>query len=559
VLALAGCTVVRSAGPGTGATKTAAIDSLFREFAGPDTPGCAVGAARDGEPIVAKGYGRANLEQGIAITPQTAFNIGSVGKQFTALAALLLEQRRRLSLDDDVRRYLPELPDFGTPIRIRDLLFHTSGLRDFGTLELFGNRPVDTQEAFLRLMSRQRGLNFAPGSRHEYAHSDYSILATVVERVAKEPFADFLTREIWAPLGMHSTKLHDDRGGPIPGRAFGYDGSGAARRSVFPANAMIGGSNVYTTIDDLLRWERHWQRPSDSQRALLERMVDRPKLPSGDLIPYAYGLWLGEYRGRRTVHRGGGGGGFHTQMIRFPDQRFAAFVLCNTPADATDLAEAVAGVLLSTELGPRRPDSVADVVATPAEDLVTLPGVYRADPTPWNIVRIIAKGETLEEALDDERFPLTRLRNGQYHSGGLFYRFTIPPSGGSTRLTITARDQREELERAPPTDSWRPTTAALRAMAGTFYSPDVDAAWDLVVERDGLVLRRPGADITLTPVVPGAFVGNYRAGEAMFPIGLEFPMAPGTPASFVATGLHNFEAVRGLRFDRIGRAPTSGL
>jgi hypothetical protein len=246
-------------------------------------------------------------------------------------------------------------------------------------------------------------------------------------------------------------------------------------------------------------------------------------------------------------------------MIRFPDQRFAAFVLCNTPADATTLAQAVAGVLLSTELGPLPPDSVADVVATPAADLATLPGVYRAAATPWNILRIIANEGTLEEALDDERFPLTRLGNGQYHSGGLFYRFTTPPSGGATRLTITARDLREELERAPPTESWRPPTVALRAMAGTFYSPDVDAAWDLVVDRDGLVLRRPGANIRLTPVLPGAFVGNYRTGEASFPIGLEFPMAPGAPAYFVATGLPNFEAVRGLRFDRIGRPPTSGL
>ena len=543
-LVLGGCSSAGRQGSGA-----AAVDSLFARFNQPGSLGCAVGASRDGKPLLARGYGRSNLEHPGPITPETPFNIGSVGKQFTALAVMLLEQRKRLSLDDDIRTYVPELPAYDAPIRVRDLLFHTSGLRDEGTLETFAARPVATGPDFLRLMARQRGLNFTPGSRHQYSHSDYSMLGLVVERVTREPLGDFLSREIWTPLGMTATRLHDDRGRPVPGRAFAAESTAAGYRVVFPASAVVGGSNVYTTIDDLLRWDRNFHTPVVGTPELLARLTERPRLQSGDVIPYAYGVWLGEYRGLPTVSRGGGGGGFHTQMIRFPVQRAAVFVLCNTPADATALAEAVAGVFLAADLTPMPPDSTAQTVETPPDD-TAFAGTYANPEIPWDVIRIVAKDGRIEELLPDAAYPLVKLRNGQYYSEGTFYRFSPAASGRPAHLTLTAKDLRQELDRAPTAPLWRPENSVLRGLTGSYYSEEIDAAWDIGLERDTLVLRRPHGNIPLIPVLPLAFIGNYRTPDGqMFPMGIEFATEAGRP-TLRATGLKNFEIVRRLRFDR---------
>lgn len=529
----------------------AQIDSVFADHARAGAPGCAVGVARAGEPLFSKGYGMALLEEGRPITTGTGFNLGSTAKQFTALAALMLEQRGRLSLEDDVRRYVPELSQYGAPIRVRDLLYHTSGLRDFGTLELLGDRRVATVPEFLTLIGRQRGLNFVTGTRHEYSHTDYELLGVVIERAVKEPLGDFLTREIWVPLGMTSTYLHDARGLSMPGRAFAYAGSRGRFEIRFPDSELVGGSNVYTTVDDLLRWEGNFYHARVGG-VLVTRLRSRPALASGETIPYAYGLMIGEYRGLRTVYRGGSGGDFQSAMLQFPGEQLAVYTLCNlVTTHAMGLSEEVAELFLDARMTPVAPGGGIDTVATPAEEVARYVGIYQPHDAPWNITRVTARDGVLYETVTHEEFRLLRLRDGRYHDSGVFYTFTTS-SSGVVRLALGDSGGDEHFVRVAPGSLWNPDVRGLDVYPGTFYSSDVRDAWTIVRSGPRLALRRAGrANAFLTPIAPDLFMADIGSVGRMLQVGIRFIRGEGGVEALTVTALPHYEMVRDLRFDRL--------
>jgi CubicO group peptidase (beta-lactamase class C family) len=281
----------------------AQVDALFLREVRPDTTGCAVGVYRGGEIVLARGYGVASIEDGRPITSRTTFNLGSASKPFTALAALMLEGRSQLSMDDDVRRWVPELPNYGRPIRVRDLLQHTSGVRDFQTLQLLSRRAVTTQPQFLELIASQRALNFEPGTRHEYSHSDFGVLGLVVERIVGRPFGEHLQDAVFDPLEMKGSFVDDLGNGPVRDRAFGHLVSPQGPSVQFPDSQTFGGDNVYSSVEDLAHWDRNFDNPKVGGAAAIARMLSRPTLPDGETIPYAYGLRLGTYR-QPLVERG---------------------------------------------------------------------------------------------------------------------------------------------------------------------------------------------------------------------------------------------------------------
>lgn len=241
------------------------LDSLLTERIGTAGPGCVIAIGAGREPVYTRGAGSAVIEHNIGITPNTAFNLGSVSKQFTAYTALHLANEGKLSLEDDIRRYLPELPKYSAPIRVRDLLQHTSGLRDYVGLARLADGPVRSPERsmdeFYALMIRQRALNFTPGTRHAYVHSDYNLLGLVIEKVTGQRLGDALAERIWAPLGMASTRQLDERGTPIKGQALSYIRGERNVRTRFPIGALRGGSDVYSTAEDMLRWYAHLASP----------------------------------------------------------------------------------------------------------------------------------------------------------------------------------------------------------------------------------------------------------------------------------------------------------
>ena len=309
------------------------IDSIFAQYDRANAPGYAVGVLHQGRLVYAKGFGGANLDHGIRITPASVFNVASLSKQFTAASIGILVRRGRVSLEDEVRRHVPEFPHYPGPVRIKHLLYMTSGLHEYYTLARPGGRSwnVDhftTSDAIEAALS-QASLKFPPGSRWEYSNVNYMLLARIVERVSGLPFGEFTRREIFDPLGMASSSFNTDLGAVIPGRVTGYnaDDSGGYRQEV-RRSPHYGGSGLFTSVDDLARWSRSFETHSlggPELTALLQSTMrfDHPKVND------AFGLVWGETAGRRTLWYEGGDAGFSAYMVRVPDDQLTVIVLSN--------------------------------------------------------------------------------------------------------------------------------------------------------------------------------------------------------------------------------------
>jgi CubicO group peptidase (beta-lactamase class C family) len=337
----------------------AAVDEVFGDFAKPGSPGCALGVYRDGQIIYAKGYGLANLEENVPITPQSVFDIGSTSKQFTAASILLLEKQGKLSVNDDVRGHIPELPDYGQKITILHLLNHTSGLRDYLTLmELAGinTDSVTTDEDALALIVRQRGLNFAPGSEWLYSNTGFFLLSVIVKRVSGKTLREFATENIFQPLGMTHTQFRDDHTSLIADRAMAYDAD--EKREGYTINVsyfeQTGDGAVHTSVEDLLKWDQNFYTGTVGGKIFLAELQEHGKLNSGKILDYAKGLTVAEYRGLHTVRHGGAWGGYRAELLRFPDQHFSVACLCNiSNANPSRRANEVADVYLGSVMKPR--------------------------------------------------------------------------------------------------------------------------------------------------------------------------------------------------------------
>jgi CubicO group peptidase (beta-lactamase class C family) len=504
------------------------VDAVFLREIRPDTPGCAVGVYRNGEVVLARGYGTANIEDDRLISPRTTFNLGSASKPFTSLAVLLLEQRGRLSMDDDVRRWVPELPDYGSPIRVRDLLQHTSGLRDFETLQVLSGRPVNTQPEFLGLVTSQRALNFEPGTRHEYSHTDYGVLGLIVERVAGVPFGQHLQSAVFEPIGMKGSFVDTVRNSPARDRAIGHIDSAKGAAVRFPDAQTFGGDNVYSSVEDLAQWDRALDKPDVEVSSAIARIQSRPALASGETIPYAYGLRLGTYRGLRTISRGGHPPGTRVEFLRFPEHRLAVATLCNSDRlDAPKLARTVADLYLGAEMSPAasRPQPPVAAAMSPNE-LAPYAGVYRPAHDPWDLWRIELRGGVLGEVtfdgLTDEAFyAMTPAGQGRFFEIGRtgnvgIFTFTPAAAGAALRLEVSWNDGPVSVvERVPEATVWRPSASAVAEYAGLWFSRELDAGWQLEARGARLVLRRPGQiDLTLRPVSRDGFLRGFgRDGE----------------------------------------------
>lgn len=309
-----------------------AIDTLFAEWDKPGSPGAALVVMRGDEIIYEKGYGSANLEYGLPITPRSVFLVASVSKQFTAFAIAMLAEQAKLSLDDDIRTHVPEMHDFGTLITLRHLIHHTSGLRDeFDLLGMAGWRMDDviTKEMILNLAYRQRDLNFEPGSEYSYCNTGYTLLAETVERVTGQTFRAWTTENIFAPLGMAQSHFHDDYRMVVPDRVQGYVKDGEGFKKEVYSYQSVGASGLFTTAEDLAKWVRNFKSAKVGGAAVLEQVHERGLLTNGDTLSYAFGLGHGTYKGHRRVSHSGWHRGFRTYLIRFPDDDLAFILLGN--------------------------------------------------------------------------------------------------------------------------------------------------------------------------------------------------------------------------------------
>jgi CubicO group peptidase (beta-lactamase class C family) len=328
----AGAWAVPEAGKAQDKTE-AAVDEVFADYTKAGSPGCALAVYRDGKIILTKGYGLANIEEHVPITPQSVFDIGSTSKQFTAASILLLEKQGKLSVNDDVREYLPELPDYGQKITILNLLNHTSGLRDYLTLmDLAGINmdSVTTDEDALQIVTRQKALNFAPGSEFLYSNTGFFLLSVIVKRVSGRTLREFAAENIFVPLGMTHTQYRDDHTALISDRALAYDPM--ENKNGYTLNIsyfeQTGDGAVHTTVEDLQKWDENFYSRRVGGKEFLAEIQEQGKLNSGKVLDYAKGLFIDDYRGLHTVSHGGAWGGYRAELLRFPEQHFSVVCLC---------------------------------------------------------------------------------------------------------------------------------------------------------------------------------------------------------------------------------------
>jgi CubicO group peptidase (beta-lactamase class C family) len=400
VAALLGATVLAQAPPQS-------VDAIFKEFATDRSPGCAVGVTRGDTPLAAKAYGMADLERGVQLTSQSVFYMASVSKQFTALSLLLLERDGKLRLDDRVRTYIPELPDHAAAITIRQLLHHTSGLRDYLTLSSLAGNPADyviTERSVLNMLARQTRLNFAPGAEHLYSNSGYVLLSIIVHRVTGRPLDEFARERIFTPLNMRSTRFQHDHAAPIQGRAIGYVKRNETWRIANSLLDVVGDGGMYSSVDDMLRWATAFERAEFAP--LLSRMQTPGTLADGRAIANGYGMGLsaGTYRGVPTVSHGGSLAGYRTNLLRLPAEKLTVVTLCNNAtANAARLAQMAAelyapgGMSAVAPVGETAPPQTPARMAVPRELAQALAGVfYSAELDATYRIVADADGVTLE-------------------------------------------------------------------------------------------------------------------------------------------------------------------
>lgn len=529
------------------------VDRVFAEWNTTSSPGCALAVVKDDHVVYEHGYGMANLELGIAITPQSVFDIGSVSKQITAMAILLLAQEHRLSLDDDIRKYLPEMPDYGSTITIRHMLHHTSGLRNYDDLfDLQGIPEADltTDRDAMELILRQKGVNFRAGEEFLYSDTNYFLMSQIVKRVTGQTLRQFAQDRIFGPLQMTSTHFHDDHTMIVPRRATGYAPHKGGGFEIDMSNfEQLGDGSVMTTVEDLFKWDQNFDHPLVGGADAIRQLTTPGTLNNGQTIPYAMGIFLDHYRGLNWIHHSGEWVGYRAALSRFPDQHFSTLVLCNCVGSMSPMtmAQRVADVYLAEEFaraenGPS-PKTSPNVPLTELKQYVGTywsqkNGAFRKFVLRDDKLIMVAPGMTYDllplggrqfEALEadiehKDRYIFHAVKNGS--------NFQLEAVEGGVPVSYEA--VRPGLE-----------SSHLADYAGSYANDELRATWTLVVEKGKLVRQQwMTEDEEIEPAFPDGFIGDISEGQFLMHFNRD---SNGRVTSFdVATDM-----VRPMRFFRI--------
>jgi CubicO group peptidase (beta-lactamase class C family) len=474
------------------------VDRVFAKWS-TSTPGCAVGVSNSGRTTLAKAYGMADLEHDVRNTSDTIFEAGSISKQFTAAAVLLLAREGRLSLDDSVRKYVPELPDHNAPITIRHMLTHTSGLRDWGSVAAIAGWPrttrVHTHSHVLDILTRQTALNFAPGTRWSYSNSGYNLAAIIVSRVSGMTFAEFTRRRIFEPLGMTRTSWRDDHTRIVKGRAIAYSAEPDGFHIEMPFENVHGNGGLLTTVGDLLRWNENFVSPVVGDAAFVADQQRPGRFRDGRAHHYALGLFIGTYKGLPEVSHGGATAAYRAFLSRYPNQRVSVAVLCNaSSANAPQYAHEVADLHLADQL--ETPTAPRPKYTLSSDEIDRLQGIYRNQET-----GVALKLVRDQSGLRVEGGPVLVTMSSSSFVASDGNRLEID-SGGVARLidAFGTVDHYERVRLAAPGGE------RLEELAGQYVSNDAEATMTVALEDTSLVLkRRPDSILKLVPIYGDAF------------------------------------------------------
>lgn len=516
------------------------VDSIFARFDRTDSPGCVVGVSRAGKPVYVRGYGMSDLQYRIALSPNSIFHVASVSKQFTAISVAMLAEEGKLSLDDDVRKHVPELHDYGVKLTVRQLIHHTSGLRDqWSLLAYAGWRSDDliTEGDVLDIISRQRGLNFRPGDEYVYSNTGYTLLAVIVKRVSGKSLREFAEERIFAPLGMRDTHFHDDHTMIVPDRTSAYQPRNGGGWSIsIPVFDTYGATSLFTTTEDLLKWEAHLDSPAFGSPALWRAAATSALLNDGTPTTYGYGLAMARFRGQEAIGHNGADAGYRSAVERYPLHGLAVTVLCNLANSAPGaLSRQVAVALLGDKLPPVPVNARAMPHIATRAALEKWVGTYR-DTVSQLVFRVRLSGDTIRA-------------NGQVISLGsdtTGVLGTMPGwvalrQGADGRAQIAVEPKALRAIRFIRQESALTSKAALAAFAGSYYSAELDTRYELVL-RDTVLFRvhRKMDDAALAPAGRDAF--TMGGGSVLF-----MRDRRGRVLGFTV----NDGRVRGVRFTRV--------
>jgi CubicO group peptidase (beta-lactamase class C family) len=509
------------------------IDQVFADYAKPGSPGCSLAVYRTGAIAYAQGYGTASLELGVPITGQTVFDIGSTSKQFTAFSILLLQQQGKLSVDDDVRKFIPEIRDYGKRITLHHLMTHTSGMRDYtGLFDLAGvpEQNLTNDQDALDLIVRQKALNFAPGEEWDYSNTGFFLLSQVIKRVSGKSLRDFDQENIFTPLGMSSTQIFNDHTLIIPHRATAYSYNDEKQSfGVDMSNfEQTGDGSVQTSVEDLLRWDENFYTAKVGGPDLIGQMQVVGKLNNGKEHGYASGLRISSYRGQRTVRHGGAWAGYRAELLRFPKQHTSVAVLCNVAQSAPSVrADQVADVVLANVLAPT-PEKNGAAQSVPPDILEKYVGVYKNNKDTYQRVEL-KNGKLILADYDVELIPQSpTVFRTNFNEG---------------TISFSHRQMVYEFEDKPEKFTLIQTSAPkdLSAFVGDYYSPELDAIWQLRVQDGELTAHVRHSDngpMTLRPVTEDTFTLEDGA--------LRFEAESGIPkrAFLTVDGIRKIEFIR---------------
>jgi len=513
------------------------VDQVFADLDHPHSPGCALGVVRDGRFVRRKSYGEASLELGVPISPRSVFYVGSISKQFTAASVVLAAEQGYLSLEDDVHKYIPELPDYGHRITLRQMLNQTSGFRDFFDLLYFSGLDAasfNSPPAILKLVARQNELNNTPGDEWIYSNTNYFLLGIVLERAAKMPLSRFAAENIFRPLSMTHTRFYDDASVVVPGRVAAYDSgpNGSFRVDWSTTYAVVGGGGVMTTVDDLLAWDNNFYLNRLGKGTLVKELQAPGILNDGGRTVYGMGLFRGNYRGLPTIEHDGALFGYRADLLRFPEQKFSVICLCNLAgADPEDRARQVADLYLNGQFPP------SGASASPAGGLPD-PAIFAGrylDQRSHTIDSFTAK----DGLLWAWGSALRRKTANQFydHFGDIV---TFTSSHGQMSAALDVNDN--TYFAGQRISDIHLDESKLRAFTGNYRSRELDGTLDISLEKGKLVLRiGANSPLALNPIAQNEFEA-----EGSFSI-LFFRDENGR-----VTSLRAFSpSARGLAFDRV--------
>lgn len=490
------------------------IDAVFAPWDNTRSPGAVIAVSRHGKVIFARGYGMSNLEHDIPLSPDSIFHVASISKQFTAACVQLLAGEGKLAWSDDIRRHVPELPDYGQRITLAHLAHHTSGLRDqWSLLRLAGWRDDDliTEDDVLHIASRQKSLNFAPGKEYVYCNTGYTLLAIVVKRVSGLSLREFADERIFKPLGMRATHFHSDHTEIVRGRTSAYEPRQAGGYKIsIPVFDTYGATSLFTTVSDLLKWEQNFIEPRVGGRAFVDALLTSGRLNRGTATGYGLGVISGRPRGILEVGHSGADAGYRSDVVQFPEHGLAVTVFCNLSSMRPSLlSRKVAEIILSGTFTP-----LPAAVTMAKGELKRLSGAYYNEATDELRRFSVRDGKLLQTGVVDTWVPIGsgRFRAGETSSEVVFPALAV---GGAAPTAPV-----EELHVISPTlgttilkrlTPHAPSRDELTMLLGEYTTAELlGVRFHLSVNKEGDLECRPprGEPFVLSPVARDMFTGR---------------------------------------------------